>query len=240
MANPYDPTNPNGLINSTVPSVGTNATGDKTPVLNTPPVLGVGDRTLGANETVAGQFNNLTSKDNPLMTMGRTMAKQQMNGKGLLNSSMAIGAADAAAYQTALPIAQADAAANKAAGDMSYQSKYDASKTNLSAWMDTAKTNMDANTKTSLGNIEAKYKILMGANSTAMDTYSKAMQNIADISNSADLDAVAKSNAINTQLQVLDSSMQLLSKINGLNYGDLLNFNYNSGTGGVTNTGTAG
>jgi hypothetical protein len=62
-----------------------------------------------ATDTVAGQFDALTQKGSPLMTLARTNAAQQANSRGLLNSSMAIGAGEMAAYQAALPIAQQDA-----------------------------------------------------------------------------------------------------------------------------------
>ena len=49
-----------------------------------------------ATETTAGQVESLLSKNNPLMQRARTMALQQMNQRGLVNSSMAIGASQAA------------------------------------------------------------------------------------------------------------------------------------------------
>jgi len=253
-----------GLINhtgattpvSTVPTTGTSATGDPMNMLTTAPKMeSYGftpvTRTPNANETVAGQFNALTKSDNPLMTMGRTMAKQEMNKKGLLNSSMAIGAAEAAAYQTALPIAQADAGTYKAVGDMNQNAQNqalqtntgtlnEASKANLQVWGELAKSNLDAANKASLSNIEANYKTLVQANTSASDMYSKTMQNITDISMSADLDAAAKTAAVQTQLAMLDTSLNMLGKMNALNLGDMLNFSYNSSTGGVTNYGTAG
>lgn len=59
--------------------------------------------------TVLGRFMTTTQQATPLMQMARTSADQQMNARGLLNSSLAISAADQAAYNAALPIANADA-----------------------------------------------------------------------------------------------------------------------------------
>lgn len=61
------------------------------------------------NQTVAGQVRNLINENNPLQQQAATRAKQQMNQSGLLNSSMAVQAGQAAMYDAALPIAQADA-----------------------------------------------------------------------------------------------------------------------------------
>ena len=60
-------------------------------------------------ETAAGQVDSLLSKDSPLMQRARTMALQQMNQRGLVNSSMAIGASQAAMIDRITPIAQQDA-----------------------------------------------------------------------------------------------------------------------------------
>lgn len=62
-----------------------------------------------ATETAAGQLESLLSKDSPLMQRSRTLALQQMGKRGLINSSMAIGASQAAMVERANPIAQQDA-----------------------------------------------------------------------------------------------------------------------------------
>ena len=237
-----------GLINQTntstttplIPGQSTTASGDKYNSFTQSPTMDAYGftavtRTPDANETVSGQFNDLIKSDNPLITMGRTMAKQEMNKKGLLNSSMAIGAADAAAYQTALPIAQADAATYKGVADMNQNAQNqalqsntaalnDAAKVNIDAWAKTASANMDAANKSTLANIEANYKTLVQANTSVSDYYAKAMQNVTDISMSADMDATAKQNAINTQLAQLQTYLGMQEKMTNLNYGDLLNF----------------
>jgi hypothetical protein len=64
---------------------------------------------VGAYQTVAGQLQNLENPNSPLIQAARTQALQQANASGLLNSSMAITAGNSAAYNAALPVAQADA-----------------------------------------------------------------------------------------------------------------------------------
>jgi hypothetical protein len=62
-----------------------------------------------SEQTMQGQLQNYMAHDNPLMQMARARAIEQMNSRGLANSSMALGASEAAAYDTALPIVQNDA-----------------------------------------------------------------------------------------------------------------------------------
>ena len=60
-------------------------------------------------ETAAGQVESMLAKDSPLMQRARTLAMQNMNQRGLVNSSMAQGAGVAAMIDRATPIAQQDA-----------------------------------------------------------------------------------------------------------------------------------
>lgn len=59
--------------------------------------------------TVQGQLKGILDAGGPLMDRATTRALQQMNARGVLNSSMAIGAGQAALYDAAVPIAGADA-----------------------------------------------------------------------------------------------------------------------------------
>jgi len=66
-------------------------------------------RVVTKEETVAGQMEGLLGKESPLMTMSRTKAAETANMRGMLSSTMAVQAGEAAAIQSALPIAQQDA-----------------------------------------------------------------------------------------------------------------------------------
>jgi hypothetical protein len=61
------------------------------------------------NQTVQGQLQGIIAANSPLMQQARTGALQQMNKRGLMNSSMAIGAGQDAVIRQAMPIAQQDA-----------------------------------------------------------------------------------------------------------------------------------
>lgn len=60
-------------------------------------------------ETVAGQLHSLLSSGSPYLERAKAGARETANSRGLLNSSMAAGAGEAAAIDAALPIASADA-----------------------------------------------------------------------------------------------------------------------------------
>ena len=60
-------------------------------------------------DTMQGQLQSVLAKDNPLMQGARTRALQGMAQRGLINSTMAQGAAERAMYDVAMPIAQYDA-----------------------------------------------------------------------------------------------------------------------------------
>jgi hypothetical protein len=94
---------------------------------------GVTDWNVDANQTVAGQLDGILAANNPLMQRAQTRANQDMAARGLLNSSMAVGAGQAALYDAALPIAQADAGTFGAAA-----------KTNAGEANTTARFNTDA------------------------------------------------------------------------------------------------
>lgn len=69
------------------------------------PVTSAFDESKG----VAGRVDSIIGKDSPLMQRASTRANQQMNARGLTNSSMAVGAGQAAVMDAATPIANADA-----------------------------------------------------------------------------------------------------------------------------------
>jgi hypothetical protein len=60
-------------------------------------------------DTVQGQLRNIIGADSPLLQQAATRARNEANARGLINSSMAVGAGHEAVTAAALPIAQQDA-----------------------------------------------------------------------------------------------------------------------------------
>lgn len=107
--------------------------------------------TVDPNQTVQGQLTGMLAKDSPLMTMAQTRSDQQMNRRGLMSSSMAVGAGQAALYDAAVPIATSDASMFGRAGETN------ANNANTNARFNTGETN----TATRFGadaNNQAKYQ----------------------------------------------------------------------------------
>lgn len=61
--------------------------------------------------TTAGQLQGIIASGSPLMQQAQANAREQMNARGLLNSSQAITAGQLGVINAALPIAQSDAQA---------------------------------------------------------------------------------------------------------------------------------
>lgn len=66
-------------------------------------------QTVGEKSTVQNQLASLTGNGSALNTQAETAALKSANARGLLNSSIAVGAAQDAVLKNALPIAQQDA-----------------------------------------------------------------------------------------------------------------------------------
>jgi len=62
-----------------------------------------------AKGTVAGRLTSLLNNESPYMKQAEQRSKEASSRKGLLNTSIAVQAGQAAAYDAALPIAQQDA-----------------------------------------------------------------------------------------------------------------------------------
>ena len=65
---------------------------------------------VGGNQTVQGQIGGIIASNSPLLQQARANSLAQMNSRGLVNSSMAVGEGEKAVYSAALPIATQDAA----------------------------------------------------------------------------------------------------------------------------------
>lgn len=119
-----------GLIKAT--SGQQNVTPDTNPVMSYTPAIATATKANSQGytpvgtvitdpQTVQGQLKNIIAADSPLMQQAGTRARQSANSRGLINSSMAVGAGHAAVIDAALPIAQQDAqtyyAANKSTAD---------------------------------------------------------------------------------------------------------------------------
>lgn len=114
------------------------------------------------NETVRSQLQQIIADDSPLMQQARTRALQTANSRGLLNSSMAMTAADSAMYDAAMPIATQDASTFARSGEFNANTKNTFSRDNNQFVRDAymADFNVQANDWAAQQQFEREYKML--------------------------------------------------------------------------------
>jgi len=184
--NPLDPnyTNPaaqipgSSLINPTTPA-GTATTTNATAT----GFQGAQTQVNQPTDTVQGQITGIIDANSPLMQQAARRANEAANARGLLNSSIAVGAGQEAVMDRALPIATQDAntytntrLANQNSTNAGLQfsaaAQNQASQTNATLGTDTSQknaaaannlqlTNMDQAFKTAIANTDAQNKVVL-------------------------------------------------------------------------------
>ena len=179
-----------------------------------------GSTTMGVTSpmTVAGQVNNLTNQNNPLIQQATAQALGGMNDRGLLNSSLAQTAGQQAAYSAALPIAQADAGTNAAAGTagtlaqnqfaLTQNQSQNAIQLAMASGLLNQQTQMDV---TNLSGRFNQLSNVTGGTVNLSNQYSSALQSI--ISN-PNLNATAMNAAVAQLNAQYNNSLTLLGQIN--------------------------
>lgn len=182
--------------------------------------------------TVEGRLQNLIHAGSPLITMAETKTKQDANARGLMNSSMAVQAGQAATYQAALPIAQQDAqtaaqfglanqGATNAARQFSSASQNQAAQFNAGQSNQILTQQLDQAFKTQLATSDAATRVqlqqMQGATQTQLANIQADYQTLMQTSQSA---ASIYSNSINGIADIVkDTNMDATAKaaaINGL------------------------
>lgn len=165
------------------------------------------------NETVRSQLQQIIADDSPLMQQARTRALQTANSRGLLNSSMAMTAADSAMYDAAMPIATQDASTFARSGEFNANTKNTFSRDNNQFVRDAymADFNVQANDWAAQQQFEREYKMLdrqqqltlerdaiQNGYASARDQFAAQQQTIRD----------DKESALRLRLAQMDSSVE--------------------------------
>ena len=117
--------------------------------------------TVGPKETMSGQMKDLLENpNNPLNVQAQTFANQQSNKRGLLNSSVAVSAAQDAMMKNAQPIASQDASTN-----------YDAKKTNAGNTLTADMFSSDLTSRVGMFNAGTEKDIGINTQNRQMDYY---------------------------------------------------------------------
>lgn len=253
-----------GLINSntldpTKPSLNPDAATTASKSFGYTPDMGTVN--LGT-DTVSGQLDAILSKDNPLTARSNARVAEAYNSRGLINSSMATGAAEAARIDTALPIAQADASTfsaqrltNQAASNTAAQSNANAAN-NFSLDAQQAKEKADllqqsgkqdvtlqglkGDQAIALQNVTDSNKQLLQASPVANAAMSETQKYITDILNNGDLSADQQQAAINHQIQYLQARLAVAGGIADADLGGLLDWTTGAPSGSTVTPPPAG
>jgi len=235
-----------GLLNTTTaPAAPTAApAAPYTPINQPAPVAA--PVALPAAQSVASGVEKIIASGSPLMQQAEARAAAKQNERGLLNSSQAISAGQAALYDAAVPIAAADAQAatttalaDKQAASTKYtadlasntqlqtQSVDNAFKTVFQAADNESKATLQAAHDVvirSIADVEANYKTLMQTSASASDVYKSTMAGIANIYADPSIDAAGKANVINGYLGWMKQSMNMVGSVNGVDLTGLTDF----------------
>jgi hypothetical protein len=186
-------------------------------------------------QTVEGRLDNMLDEDSVYLQDARTRADQQSNARGLLNSSMAVGAGELAAIQAATPIAAQDAGFvnSKAASDQAainrasevtagFQSQSQLQDKQGKQAMQLER--LSGQQEKQLAKIEAEYKMMMQSSDSAARFFSQTSQDIGAILNNENLSVEAKQELINLQVDLLENGLAVLGGISDLDLTGLLDF----------------
>jgi hypothetical protein len=215
------------------------------------------------DQTVEGRINKIINSGSPLLQQAQTRAKEQANARGLANTSMAVTAGEAALYESALPIAQADAATvAKAAGynadqtnqfavkNTDYENQFKLQDKTVQAEKDLALinretqvqlTNLDAANKAEAARVTAQNQRVLETNAQAAEAFRTAMSAINNIQNNNQMDAGAKTEAVAQVWRDVQTQLKVMGAVSGLDLTSQLNFaNYPGFDGSGTYVGFGG
>lgn len=111
---------------------------------------------VGREQTVEGTLDDMIKSDNYGMQQATTRASQEMAKRGLINSSMGVGAAEAARYNAGIDIAKQDASTRASASQFNAGASNRASEFGASAKNALQSQNLDNTAKAELTNAAAK------------------------------------------------------------------------------------
>lgn len=171
-----------------------------------------------ATETIEGRLPGILSQNSELMQLAKSNSGQQMNNRGLLDSSLAIGAAQTAVLGAAMPIAGNDAATYANAANLTNQNINNASTFNAEQTNSVAAQNLAANTQKYSTDTNANTNIAT-ANISADTSRTNAILSARTQIEAANIDADTRTNLANieanykTLLQTESSAAQIYQQI---------------------------
>lgn len=227
VPNPFDPNAATTLANSATQAV--------TPQPSEVPLPAQVQVT--PDQTVESRSAGIIASNSPLMQLAETRANQQANSRGLINSSMAVGAGQTAVLDKATQIAGQDAATSANAALVNTQAKNqfgvidknlqsDVAKMNVGNTLDMQKaqqkfgfdqalTNTQAENNKAIASMEAQYKNLTQASASATSIINSVSTQTAKIMENTQMDAAAKQKAIDIYSANANKALKMIGAIAG-------------------------
>jgi hypothetical protein len=192
--------------------------------------------TVDSSQTVSGNVDKLIAQDGPQMQSARTAALQAMNSRGLVNSSMAVGAAQKAVIDTATPIAASDAATYSKAAGYNTDVANTANTTNVAAQNTAQQFNaqqsnamlsqqVDNQTRIQLQDLQSRSSTLLNTNSTASALFGQATSALNNIATSTTMDQATKQSQSAAIYANLQKQLQVIGSTSGLDLAGVLGGN---------------
>lgn len=166
-----------------------------------------------ATDTVQGQVTNIIDKNSDIMKLAETRGRQQANSRGLLNSSMAVQAGQAAVLDAAVPMAAQDAATSMRAKEI-----------NVGAENEFSLQGLRGEQAKQLEEISNKNSQLLQASQSAAQIMSQTSASISNILANPDIPLNQKEQMIAREVQLLENGLAITGAIPNLNLKGLLKF----------------
>ena len=176
-----------------------------------------------SDQTVSGQLSGLLSQDSPLMQRAKYQGIATANSRGLLNSSLAAGAAQAAMIDAALPVAQQDAQTyyDQSRANQDVQNEFYANNLNYlqgaeQSAIDRAfdQTQNEYQTNAQLAQSMAETRLTQSSG-----LYAQFIQGMADI-NSSDMEQSAKDVALRSLWETISKGTELSTSLANVTFAD--------------------
>ena len=158
---------------------------------------------------LSNAVSDIVDQNSSVMQRARAVANEQSNASGLLNSSMAVGAAENAVLNQAIPMAQGDVGAQEQ---------------NVSAQNAVIGKQLDQAGQIQLAGVNAQYRTVLDSNNNASTLYNNIMNQVSQIQNNGNMDATTKQTAISAAMQQLQSGLSMYSGMSGVDVAAGLNF----------------
>ncbi len=186
-------------------------------------------------DSVEGLVKNIIDEDSILMQQAAVRGKQFAHQRGLLNSSMAGQASQAAVLDRAIPIAQQDAAQrlqNKQfnIGQENWAAGFSATAANQATLaaneeaLQLALQDMRGEQAKELADIQGSYGVLIASNQSAAVFLSETQTSIANILANSDIPATEKDGLVQAHLDVLEMGLIVIGSSGNVDFAGLLDF----------------